>query len=481
MIYNWKLSRTTLLSFLLTFVILLSCSNNPSDSSHSIIAEKSDLQGILERGKLIAVTDLSSTSYFVYHGEPMGYQFDLLHSFADHLGVELEIQVNTDPEEAIKRLNSGHYDLIAKRLAITNHRRDKVLFSEPMLQTRLMLVQRKPDNWRRIRTWKEIEKDLIRNPADLEGKTVYLHHNSAYTERLSHLQKETGVHINVIEVSDVDTEDLIAMVMHGEIEYTISDEHTATVNAKYYPDLDVQTPVGLSQNIGWAVRKGDSDLLAAVNTWWAEFSKTSHARLLYDRYFNNPLGLHAGQREFHSRKGGRISSYDEIIKKHSISIDWDWRLLAALIYQESKFQHEIVSHKGAFGIMQMMPSTAREFGIDSTATANEQIEAGVHYLNWLNRQLPDEISNPAERQKFVLAAYNAGIAHVFDARRLAAKNNKDPNLWDGNVDYFLRNKSNPEYYLDEVVQYGYCYGEESFRFVNDILNRYNHYKTAVRN
>ena len=95
--------------------------------------------------------------------------------------------------------------------------------------------------------------------------------------------------------------------------------------------------------------------------------------------------------------------------------------------------------------------------------------------------MPSEISDPAERQKFVLAAYNAGLAHVFDARRLAAKNNKDPNIWDGNVDFYLRNKSKPEYYSDEVVQYGYCYGEESYRFVNDILSRFNHYKAAIQN
>lgn len=481
MVNKKRLNKTTFLSFLITFVILFSFNNTSTDIQIPIAPEKQSLETILERGKLIAVTDLNSTSYFVYRGEPRGYQFDLLHSFAEHLGVELEIHVNSDPEETIKELNAGTYDLIAKRVVITNQRRDMVAFSEPMLQTRLMLVQRKPENWRKLRTWDEVEKKLIRNPLDLEGKTVYIQNNSAYAERLANLQEETGVKINVVSVNDLSTEDLITMVARNEIEFTISDEQTASVNAKYYNDIDTKTPLGFSQNIGWAMKRGDKDLMYAVNTWWAEFSKTSYASLLYDRYFNNPLGLRADQREFHSRKGGRISSYDEVIKKHSKSINWDWRLLASLIYQESKFQHEIVSHKGAFGIMQMMPSTAEELGIDSTSTAYEQIAAGVHYIKWLEKQMPLEISDPAERQKFVLAAYNAGLAHVFDARRLAAKNNKDPNIWDGNVDFYLRNKSKPEYYRDEVVQYGYCYGEESYRFVNDILSRYNHYKAAIQN
>lgn len=481
MIIKRKLSKTPFLSFLLTFVILLSCTNNSQKHSGTFVTAKGGLNTILERGKLIAVTDLGSTSYFIYRGEPMGYQFDLLHSFADYLGVSLEIQTNHNPESAIGKLNSGQYDLIAKGLLITHDRRSQISFSEPMMQTRQVLVQRKPDNWRRMRTWEEVEKQLIRNPLDLSGKTIYIQQNAAYHDRLIHLQKETGANINIIEVSETDTEDLIAMVAKGEIDYTISDEHIAMVNAKFYPDLDAQTPVSLSQNVGWAVRRGNNELLDAMNAWWADFSKTAHARLLYDRYFNNPRGLHAGQQEYHSRKGGRISNYDDIIKKHSKSIDWDWRLLASLIYQESRFQHETSSHKGAYGIMQMMPATAISLGIDSTASAVEQIAAGVNYLKWLDKQFSAEIIDHAERQKFVIAAYNVGLAHVFDARRLASKNNKNPNVWEGNVDYYLRNKSKPEYYLDEVVQYGYCRGEEPYNFVSEILNRFGHYQAAIRN
>ena len=481
MIEKWKLNRTALLSALLTLVILFSCTTNTRNISPTAIQEKSGLKAIIDRGKLIAVTDLGSTSYFVFRGEPMGYQFELLQLFAGHLGVKLEIFVDSDPEASMEKLNSGQYDLIAKGLTITHNRREKVAFSEPMMQTRQVLVQRKPDNWRRMRTWEEVESHLIRNPLDLEGRTIYLQRNTAYYDRLINLQNEIGANIHVLEVTEKDTEDLIAMVARGEIDYTVSDEHTALVSSKYYSDLDVLTPLSLTQNIGWAARRGNTELLDALNDWWREFSQTTHARLLYDRYFNNPRGLHAGQREFHSRKGGRISNYDEVIRKYSKSIDWDWRLLASLIYQESRFRHEAVSHAGAFGIMQIMPATATELGIDSTVTAVEQIAAGVKYLRWLDRQFASEISDPVERQKFVLAAYNAGIAHVYDARRLAAKNNKDPNIWEGNVDYYLRNKSKPEYYLDEVVFYGYCRGEEPYNYVYDILNRYDHYRRAIRN
>jgi membrane-bound lytic murein transglycosylase F len=481
MIKKWKLNRTAFLSALLTLVILFSCTNNSQQTSLALVTENSGLSDILERGKLVAVTDLGSTSYFIYRGEPMGYQFELLQSFANHLGVKLELHVENNPESSIHKLNAGHYDLVAKGLTVTSARREKVSFSDPMMQTRQVLVQRKPANWRQMRTWDEVESHLIRNPVDLEGKTIYLQRNTAFYDRLINLQKEIGANINIIEVSDNDTEDLVAMVASGEIDYTVSDEHIAVVNSKYYPELDIQTPMSLTQNIGWAVRRGNNELLDAINEWWEEFEQTSYARLLHDRYFNNPRGLHAGQREFHSRKGGRISNYDDIIRKYSKSIDWDWRLLASLIYQESRFRNDLVSHAGAFGIMQFMPATATEFGIDSASNSVEQIAAGVKYLRWLDRQFATEITDTAERQKFVLAAYNAGIAHVLDARRLAAKNKKNPNVWEDNVDYYLRNKSKPEYYLDEVVYYGYCRGEEPYNYVNEILTRYDHYQRAIRN
>jgi membrane-bound lytic murein transglycosylase F len=481
MIEKWKLNRTAFLSTLLTFVILFSCTNNFQKTATPPISEHSALDDILQKGRLTAVTDLGSTSYFIFRGEPMGYQFDLLRAFSDHLGVKLEIFADNDPESAMEKLNAGQYDLIAKGLTITHSRREKVAFSDPMMHTRQVLIQRKPGNWRRMNTWDEVESQLIRNPADLAGKTIYLQRNTAFYDRLVHLQKEIGADINIIEVADHDTEDLIAMVARGEIDYTVGDEHIALVSSKYYTDLDIQTPISLTQNIAWAVRRGNDDLLDALNQWWLEFGQSRYADLLYARYFDNQRGLHAGQREFHSRKGGRISNYDEVIRKYSKYIDWDWRLLASLIYQESRFRHEAVSHAGAFGIMQIMPATAIELGIDLNATPIEQIEAGVKYLRWLDKQFATDIPDTAERQKFVLAAYNAGIAHVFDARRLAAKNNKNPNIWEGHVDYYLLNKSKPEYYLDEVVYYGYCRGQEPYNYVTEILDRYGHYQRAIRN
>ncbi len=462
--------------------LLWSC-NHASLLYQSDLTSKSDsrLQTIIERGKLIAVTDPGATSYFVYRSQPMGYQFELLQQFAKQIGVRLEIHVERDPKTALEKLNEGYFDIVAKTIVITRERSETVDFMAPMITSRQVLVQRKPKGWRQMATMEEVNKRMVRQITDLAGKTIHVPKNSAFYYRLVHVQQEIKADIDIAEVSGKDPEDFLRMLANGEINYTVCDENVARVAQKVFPELDAETVISLPAKSSWAVGKGNESLLNALNLWWAEFSQTEQAALLYDKYFSNPMGLLAGQRDYHLSRSGQISGYDETIRKYSSFLNWDWRLLASLIYQESKFMPDVTSHKGAYGIMQMMPNTAMAYGVDSSSTPQEHIEAGVKHLRWLDNQLKKEIENSAERQKFVLAAYNAGLEHVNDARRLAVKHKKDPNVWDNNVDYFMLNKSNPKYYRDDVVQYGYCRGEEPYKFVREIIERYDHYRWAVTN
>jgi membrane-bound lytic murein transglycosylase F len=150
-----------------------------------------------------------------------------------------------------------------------------------------------------------------------------------------------------------------------------------------------------------------------------------------------------------------------------------------MIYQESQFKPNVKSWVGAYGLMQMMPQTFEIYGIDTTASPQEQIIAGSKYLKHLNDQLPPEISDTNERIKFTLAAYNSGIGHVLDAIRLAEKYGKDPNVWTGNVDHFILNLSDKYYYHDTIVFYGYLRGEETYNFVKEIQKRYEDYKNLI--
>ena len=168
-----------------------------------------------------------------------------------------------------------------------------------------------------------------------------------------------------------------------------------------------------------------------------------------------------------------------MIKKTAKNIGWDWRLLASLIYQESKFRIDLESEKGAFGLMQLMPVVMERYEIDYDSTPEEQLIAGGKLIKHLNDCLENKVVDSAERVKFVLAAYNAGLGHVYDAQRLAEKYGKEPDVWDDNVDYFILNKSKSKYYNDTCCRNGYLRGTETYRFVEEVIERYNQYRILI--
>lgn len=439
------------------------------------------LARVLARDTLIALTDYNSTNYFIYRGEPMGYQFEMLKQFADHLDVNLKLVVVNEMDRAFDLLNTEQVDVLAMGLTVTSARKEKVDFTIPQIQTKQVLVQRKPDNWRKMRTWDEIEEHMIRNPLELAGKTVHVQEGTVFANRLAILANEIGDSIHVEADPEREVEQLITAVAEGEIDFTVADQHIAKVNQKYYSNIDVNTALSFPQHVAWAVKTGNDSLRIAINNWILDYNKTLASRYIYNKYFNNPRSVNIAQSEYHSIGGGKISQYDDIIRELSRAYDLDWRLIASLIYQESRFHPEVKSWVGAFGLMQLMPATAESYGVDTTSSPAEQIRAGIRFLRYLDRQLPPEIEDPDERMRFVLAAYNVGIAHIFDARRLAEKHGKDPNVWTNNVDYYILNKSNPQYYRDSVVKYGYARGEETYKFVAEILERYEHYKEVIEN
>lgn len=176
---------------------------------------------------------------------------------------------------------------------------------------------------------------------------------------------------------------------------------------------------------------------------------------------------------------GKISQYDEMIKNFSAIINWDWRLLSSLICQESRFEPNVTSEAGAYGLMQIMPVTGRNFGIDITSSPENNIKAGINYINWLHSIFDPRIPDKKERINFILAAYNAGPGHVLDAMKLAEKNGMNPQKWDGNVAVWILKKAEPQYYNDTVVKNGYFRGTESVHFVSQVLERFEHYKNII--
>ncbi len=438
------------------------------------------LQMVLNRRKLIAVTNFNSLNYYIYRGETMGYQYEMLKSFATYLDVPVEIKVEPDLSKCMDLLYEGKVDLIAMGLATTSKRKKYFDFSDPLLITRQVLVQKLPKNWQQMRTLNEIESNLLRSSLELANKAVHVRAGSVYKRKLENLSNEIGDTIYVIE-DQREVDELIEAVAKGEISYTVADEYLAIANKQNYPEIDYGMPLSFDQKIAWAFRKEQTnELRDELNNWLKEFNGSAESKNIYRKYFESIRSKYMLQSDYHSSSGGRLSMYDGALREVARDIGWDWRLLASLVYQESTFKPDAESWTGAYGLMQLMPSVMQQFGIDATSSPAEQIQVGGKYILYLDRLIPETVTDTLERAKFVLAAYNTGVGHVLDARRLAEKYGKNPNIWTDNVDFFARNKSRPSFYNDPVVYYGYARGEETYTFVNDIIERYENYKNLVR-
>ncbi len=410
----------------------------------------------------------------------MGYEYELLKLLADHLHVDLKIKVTSGLERAVEQLNSGEGDIIAFPLAITKPLKESVTFTYPHFNAYQVLVQRKPENWRRL-TLDQVNENLIRNPVDLIGKEVHVIAGTSHSMRLKNLSEELGGDILIREDTvNSESESLVRKVALGEIDYTVADHMLAHVNASYYPSLDVQTVLSMPQQIAWALRKNSPNLLQTINQWLTQIKKAPTFMVIYNRYFKSPrTSLMRMNSDYSSLGGNKLSEYDRLIKEGAEKLQWDWRLLASIVYQESKFKMGDESWAGAQGLMQLMPETAKRFGATDIHDPKENMKAGVNYLRYLEGYWTKRIENEQERIKFILASYNAGLAHILDARKLAEKYGKNSQLW-SDVEFFLLKKSDPKFYKDPLSKAGYCKCEEPVNYVKDVLDRYEEYKLHIK-
>jgi len=455
----------------LIFMVFLQTCNQHRKMAEMQMQEKPivELKHVKLRGKLRVITDYNSTNYFIYKGRTMGFQYEMLQALAKHLGVKLELTVNNDLLSSFEALENGEVDVLGMNLAVTKDRMDKFNFTVPHSQSRQVLVQLKDS----IQS-----STYVSNQNQLVGKQIHVSEASSFEERLESLSQELGKEI-MVESEKLEVEQLISKVANGEITYTIADENVAMVNQAYYPELDIQTPVSFPQNLAWALRKGTNHLTQDINMWLIDFQKSREYKRIYRKYFRSSRIEEMLLSEYFTLKSGKISEYDELLKEKSKIVGWDWRLLSALVYQESNFNPKARSWVGAFGLMQLMPETAYRYDVDTLSSARDNVDAGVKYLKYLEGKLDKTLDDKTDRLQFLLASYNVGLGHILDARRLAVKNGKNPDQWKGSVDYYLLNKAKPEFYNDPVVKYGYCRGEEPYLYVTKILDRYAHYKNMA--
>lgn len=452
-----------LLLFIFLSIICVSCISGENQGNQEDIP---DLEGILQRGKIRVITLYGPLSYFNYKDNVMGYEYEFAQQLSQELGVEMEMIVAKNIANMIELLENGEGDLIAYRVPRTLEYQQRVSFTDREYVTSQVVIQLQSDS-------------ILTDVLQLAGKEVYVPESSIYHDRIVDLNNEIGGGINIVAVNDsVSVDALIVQTAQQLIPMTIADADIARLNKTYFSSIDYSLSISFPQRYAWAVRNDNPELLAYINKWNAKNAKNMKLSSIYNKYFQRTKYFES--EGFEQKKLHQLSAFDDYFKKYASIVSWDWRLIAAIAYKESKFDPTIVSWAGAAGIMQLMPSTARTMGFSEhdLHSPEQSIKAGVKYLQHL-QEIFQQIPVKEERIKFVLAAYNSGPGHLFDARALALKYGKDPNIWHDNVEIYVRLKSNPEYYTDEVCKHGYLRGDETANYVEFVENKFEEYKTRI--
>jgi len=429
-----------------------------------------------EKGELVVLLNNSSFSYMLYKGKPRGYEYELLKMFCEDNNLTLKVKVVKDAGNILDSLAVGYGHLAAANFTINTDRKKNNNFSAPFFKTKQVLVQHLPNNWRKMKL-DDIQESLIKDPLDLDNKKVTVKKNTVFYGRLKSFSFDNGLNIDAIESNHFQTTaDLIELVDKQEVAFTVSDKNTAKFYEALYPDLDFNTALSLNQNIGWAVNKSQEQLLSKVNAWIKREKGSAAMNILESRYFDlNSKRKRLVKREWAVVNSGEISPYDELIKQNAEERNMDWVLLAALIFQESKFDPKAKSWVGAMGLTQVMPATGKELGVSNSNDLYKpkvSIRAGSKYLQQLIDYWRPMVKDSVEANYFALASYNTGKGHVLDARRIATRIGLDKNIWFGNVEKGQLLKSNPSYFNHVDVRYGYSIGKEPVHYVKNIVKYY---------
>jgi membrane-bound lytic murein transglycosylase F len=432
-----------------------------------------DLPEIRKSGRLRVLLSYDPINYFIYRGAPMGYSYELARSFARSLDIPLDVVVVRDMNQQLAMLMNGDGDLLAHLMTITDSRKGVVDFSIPLDSACQVLIQRQSGA-------NDSSARLVRSIEQLRGKRVYVRENSAYYSTLKAITKERGIEIDIVPVQgSLSTSELIGKVNDGTLEFTVADHNIASTHQAVFQGVDIKTALSGTLPLAWAVRKQSPELLDALNHWVAEIRKNGDLAVIRDKYYNSQYRFrkHTIQ-SFYSSHAGTISRYDNLVRQEAKSIDWDWRLLSALIYEESQFDPEAVSWAGAVGLMQLMPSTGAQFRARNLYDPADNLKVGTRFLKSLQIEWK-EIQDPSIRLKFILASYNVGIGHVRDAQKLAAKFGARSDLWEDNVEKYLKLKSEPRYYNDISSNLGYCNGNGAVHYTRNIIDRYRLYSAVI--
>lgn len=436
---------TSLLLVIFAITLLSACGKKNNTAS---------LSRILERGYINVGTIFGPTNYYTTANGFAGFEYELAKNYADSLNVELRIIPTYSLSELFIKLNTGEVDLLAAGLSITDKRLQRFRFA-PSYQTITQKLVFKQGNVR------------PREVADLTGKLMVTA-GSSYVENLEKL-KQTHNELSWQETSEFDSEELLRKVLSGDIDYTVIDSNNLAINRSYYPEISIGFSIDKPEPLAWMISNNSpDDILASLVEFFGTVHHDGTLLALNDKYYGHIEQFnYVETRTFIKAVADTLPKYQQLFEKYAQELDW--RLLAAISYQESHWNPTARSYTGVRGMMMLTLATAKQMGIKSRLDTEQSIRGGAKYFKKMVAMMPDRIPTP-DRIWFALASYNIGFGHLNDARIITQRQGGDPDRW-VEVKTRLPLLQQKKYY--KSTKYGYARGEEPVQYVDNIRRYYD--------
>ena len=413
------------------------------------------LDQILRDGELVVLTRNGPTTFYEGPDGPTGFEYDLAKLFAAHLGVRLKIVTPASFDAILPLVAQRSVHLAAAGLTVTEARKRRVRFGPPYQEITQQLVYRSG-------------RQPPRSRADLADGLIEVVGGSSHADSLRVLSQRTPINWRS---SRDDIAQLLARVWHQKLDYTVVDSHEFSVYRRYYPELRVAFDLGAPQALAWAFPKGtDDSLYNEARRFFRRIEADGTLAQLKERHFGHVQDFdYVGVRKFMRHLEQRLPRYRRHFQEAAHKYGQDWRLLAAIGYQESHWNHRAISPTGVRGIMMLTRSTAAEMGYRNRIDPGNSIHGGARYFAHLKQRLPDSIREP-DRTWFALAAYNLGLGHIRDVREITRLRGGDPEKW-MDVKENLPLLMEKRWYRE--TRHGYARGIEALRYVENIRSYYD--------
>ena len=432
---------------------------------HTVNSYKNRWHRIQQEKTIRFVMRNSFSSYYFWRGELLGFNYDLAKKFCEENNLRLEIVVAKEYSDMINFIKEDKADIALGYLTPTQERIDQgIAFSIPYHYASEMLVTR--------------ADDTINDISLLKNREAVVRRSSSYSSTLNKLKAQ----IPKLAISYADesssTASIIDDVANSLADVTVADSHIFNLEMFFRQDIKAPFALGEPKGQSWAIKQNEPELMKPINRFIKKYYKGLFYNVKYNQYFKNEHRL-GRQHQHYDRvhKDGTLSPYDSLIKTYATQYNFDWRLMVAQMHQESGFSVNAKSFAGATGLFQLMPRTAKQLGVTNINDPENNIRAGIMYMDWVRERM--SYIEPEENQLiwFTLAAYNAGAGHVRDAVYLAKKKGWDEKMWFGNVEKAMLLLSQKKYY--HKARHGYVRGSEPVTYVREIKRRFDTFKLAV--